>query len=255
MDDHFGGCSGIGDPKKGNMIFSIWPQTTDEIRLFNERFIAKFESNKDDRCIEYSFERLKGRFDKQILKIRRLNPHPKNLIKDYITAQLEIYTQRMAQEGPTKWAKELYKGDWDLSKKVIDTSFLLARSWENYIGFLQSKITKERYEPKEFDNLFKDSNTGQKVKDLLETNKFTINGIWNFENFNSTKNKTSLVAMYHVLKPLIKEKFTIKISPVVSILYKEFGIENLIDPRSMRNLPPIKDVDIFKVLFKNLLKE
>ncbi|HEY5122712.1 MAG TPA: hypothetical protein VIK14_03145 [Ignavibacteria bacterium] len=147
MDDHFEGLTGIGN-KEGEMIISIYPnlENTEEIRLFNERTIKKYESYKDDLFIEYSFERLKQRFDNEILKIRNSNPHPKNLIKDYTQGQIEKYSQRMKMEGPAKWTKKDYKGNWDLSKKVIDTSFLQARAWENYIGFLQSKIDSPEIE-------------------------------------------------------------------------------------------------------------
>ena len=235
MTEQFGEYwpSGIID-ESGNIIISAYPDLNnkEEILLYNERIINLNEANKNDLFIDLSFDKLKQRFESEVVKIRNSNQHPKNLIKEYIKGQLEIYSQRMS-DSTIKRTKDYYKGNWDLSKNVIDNSFLKARAGENYIAFLQSKINRAGYEPKGFDNLFKDSKIALQIKDILENNGFTKNGIWNFDKINGTKNKTSLVALYHVVKPLLKTTFQNKVTPVVTEFYKEFGIEGLITPRSM----------------------
>ncbi|MEI6048174.1 MAG: hypothetical protein WCS03_04695 [Bacteroidota bacterium] len=271
MAENFGEWfpSGIKD-ESGEIIISVYPNKTvpdetdpekkvpnenykEEIQLYNERLINLNETNKDDLFIDLSFDRLKLRFESDILKIRNSNQHPKNLIKEYIKGQLETYRQKMS-DSQIKRTKDYYKGNWDLSKKVIDNSFLKARAGENYIAFLQSKIDRAGYEPKGFDNLFEDSKIALQIKDILEKNGFTKEGIWNFDNIKGTKNNTSLVAVYNVLKPLLRTKFQNKVTPIVREFYKEFGIEGLIDEKSMRNYPSKTDLDIFQKIFQELIK-
>lgn len=269
MDDHFEGCSGIGD-SKGEMIISIWPpQTKDEIILFNERFIKKYETYKDDLFIEYSLDRLKQRFDNEILKIKNSNPNTtcqKNLIKEYVQGQLEIYSQRMT-DSLIKWTKEYYKGNWDLSKKVIDTSFLQARAWENYIGFLQSKINKSPKEetprnPLTFESLFFQPQMAIKVKRILKENDYlNDSGQW------ITSGKKKRIALpYYVLKDEVNDFFLIRSgepAKQLRIWCKEFGIDTSYDKGadpSLKNLlnrpkyEPEKKIDYieFLSLFKSL---
>lgn len=139
MDDNFEGISGISD--KWGMILSIYPDEKDpeQIRLFNEWQITKYEGFEGEWFDNYSFKRLKRRFEKSIDQIRNINDFPDDLIQDFVARELDTYSERI--KDPI-FQKELiyYNGNWDLSRKVIDTTFLMARAYSNYVSFLKKQI-------------------------------------------------------------------------------------------------------------------
>lgn len=123
------------------------------------------------------------------------------------------------------------------------------------LQFIKDTIPANKINKKEitFESLFKDPENASKVKSILENNGFTNKGVWNFENIKGTGNKTSLVAVYTTIKPLLKTDYTSEKTPIVKLFYKEFGIEGVIDPRSMTNDPSLNDQLIFQNLFRTLL--
>lgn len=128
--------SGVGE-------ISVYPdlKNPDEIRLWNEWFIRKIENHQNDLFIAYSFGRLKQRFESEIIKIRKSNPFPDDLCREYMDSQLKTYSERL--KAPLIQREiEYYKGDWNLSKKIIGPSFLFARSYSNYVSFLKGQIEK-----------------------------------------------------------------------------------------------------------------
>lgn len=264
--------SGIKD-ESGNIIISAYPDlnSKEEIQLYNERIINLNEANKNDLFIDLSFDRLKQKYDNEILKIKNSNPDKtcqRNLIKEHIQGQLEIYSKRMS-DCTIKRTKDYYKGNWDLSKKVIDNSFLQARAGENYIGFLQSKINKS---PKEetplnhltFESLFFQPQMAIEVNRILKENDYlNDSGQW-----ISSGKKKRIALPYYVLKDEVNEFGVIRSgteSKQLIIWCKEFGINTSYDKgaelslKNLLNRPEYnkenqKDYIEFLSLFKPLKK-
>ncbi|HUS87497.1 MAG TPA: hypothetical protein VMW76_09670 [Bacteroidales bacterium] len=136
MDEHFPGVSGIEDDEGDIISTSPDPNNKEQVRIHNEYFIKMFEIIEREYAIEFFFDRLRQRFEDEILMIKAGNPHPEKLIEDYIQKQIENFSLRIQNEDIQRTI-DFYKGDWDLSIKLIDTNFLRARAWINYIGFLQ----------------------------------------------------------------------------------------------------------------------
>jgi len=141
MEEHFEGISGISD--NGEMILSVYPDEHDpeQIRLFNERFIKRWEDNEGEMFIEYSFDRLKARFFSHIDKIRQTNPVPGDLITEYIEKEIKTYSERIKTPF-IQSERDFYNGNWDLSKRVIQTSYLMAQAYYNYLPFLKEQLNK-----------------------------------------------------------------------------------------------------------------
>lgn len=148
LDDNFGedyigesGQSEVNIAPSGVGEISVYPDSgnPDEIRFWNEWAIRKYEGFKNSLFDDYSFPRLKVRFQNQIQKIRESNPFPDNLCREYMARQLKTYSERL--KAPLIQREiEYYKGNWDLSKKIIGPSFLFARSYSNYVSFLKKQI-------------------------------------------------------------------------------------------------------------------
>lgn len=119
----------------------------------------------------------------------------------------------------------------------------------------ESYLTRAKKPKKQlsFEYLFKDPSMAKCVKDILKNNGFTKNGVWDFNCINGTTNKSSLVAVYTVLKPLLKTNYQNNKTVLGRVFYKEFEINDCIEERSFRNIPPIDDIKIFEKLFSILL--
>jgi len=141
MEEHFEGIPGIGD--KGKRLLSIYPDETnpEQIRLFNEAFIKRWERNEGEIFIEYSFDRLKARFFAHIDKIHETNDVPDDLIREYIEKEIRTYSERVKTPF-IQSERDFYNGNWDLSKRVIQTSYLIAQAYYNYLPFLKDQLTK-----------------------------------------------------------------------------------------------------------------
>jgi hypothetical protein len=145
MYDHFDGISGISD--NSGMILSVYPDEADpeQIRLFNEWRIAKWQTLWDtlggELFDKYSFDRLEARFYEHIEKIKNTNKVPIGLITEFIEGEIKTYSDRLNSPALKKEV-QYYKGNWDLSKKVIQTEFLIAQAFSNYVPFLKDQLTK-----------------------------------------------------------------------------------------------------------------
>ena len=188
------------------------------------------------------------------------------MIKEYIKGQLETYSQKMS-DSRIKRTKDYYKGNWDLSKKVIDNSFLQAQAGENYIAFLQSKINKSSKEetprnPLTFESLFFKPQLAIEVKRILKENEYlNDSGQW------ISSGKLKRIALpYYVLKDEVNEFGLIRSgepAKQLRIWCKEFGIitsykkgsepslKNLLN-RPKYDPEKKKDYIEFLVLFKSL---
>lgn len=103
-----------------------------------------------------------------------------------------------------------------------------------------------------FNGLFRDSDNAKKVKDIFETKRYTIKGIWQ----GQTNAKSELLCAYNVLKDLGLLRPESKTTPTAKIFYSEFGLpDGYISDRMLRTIP--KDNDItkeFENLFSPLLR-
>jgi hypothetical protein len=141
MEEHFDGIPGIHD--KEERLLSIFPDEHDpeQIRLFNEYFIKRWERNEGEMFIEYSFERLTARFFAHIDKIHKTNQVPDDLIREYIEKEIKTYSERVKTPF-IQSERDFYNGNWDLSKRVIETSYLMAQAYYNYLPFLKEQLNK-----------------------------------------------------------------------------------------------------------------
>lgn len=154
MDKYFSGASAAGeDPDPRKPIISVFPNEKepdgktpnnnyrDEIRLYNEWKIKLFESLDPAFSVEFSFERLKKRFEDHISDIKKMdNPHPEKAINDYIQDQISIYKEKARSRDVQLQWKE-FGGAWDITKRAINFGpFLKARAYYNYISFLEYKL-------------------------------------------------------------------------------------------------------------------
>lgn len=141
MDDNFGSISGISD--KGETIISIYPDENnpEQIRQYNEWQIAKWQTLEGELFDKYSFDRLKARFFAHIDKIIKTNQVPDDLIREYIEKEIKTYSEKVKTPF-IQSERDFYKGNWDLSKRVIQTSYLMAQAYYNYLPFLKEQLNK-----------------------------------------------------------------------------------------------------------------
>ncbi len=106
-----------------------------------------------------------------------------------------------------------------------------------------------------FESLFRDSAKAQKVKAILEIKGYTVKGEWK----GLSRNKSELLAAYHVLKPILYDG---KVTPQATVFYNEFGksvgngnIKNgeYITDKMLRNYPPLDDIAEFEKVFASIL--
>jgi len=140
MEDNFDGITGILN-KESEAVISVYPNEKDpeQIRQFNEWQIRKYEGFEGDLFDEYSFERLRAGFERHIEQIKECNVFPGDLIRDFVTKELDVYSERV-KDPLIKREIDFYNGNWDLSRKVIDNWFLMARAYSNYIPFLKEQL-------------------------------------------------------------------------------------------------------------------
>lgn len=213
MDKYFGGASGAGeDPESMEPIILVFPNEKepdgitpnknyrDEIRLYNEWEIKLFEGLDPTISLEFSFERLKKRFENHISDIKKMgNTHPEKSISDYIQGQIKEYNEKIKSKYIQVQFNE-YGGAWDLTKKVIGNlpSFLKARTYYNYISFLENwsdSIIESM--KKEVDNL---EDTDHSL--IAFKHRKTFDGILKKCNDNLTNldfNNISYAALYAVI--------------------------------------------------------
>lgn len=150
MDKYFGGASAAGEDrntededKKSHFppIINAWPKEGDhcQIKLYNEWKIKLFESLEPALSVEFSFERLKKRFEDHISDVKK-EKHPELSITKYTQEQISLYKEKVQSSDVQLQWKE-FGGAWDTSKKVIPNfiPFLKARAYYNYIGFLENE--------------------------------------------------------------------------------------------------------------------
>lgn len=140
MEVNFDGITGILN-KESETVISVYPDEKDpeQIRQFNEWQIEKYEGFEGELFDDYFFERLTAGYERQIEQIKDCNVFPGDLIRDFVTKELDVYSERI-KDPLIKREIDFYYGNWDLSRKVIDTWFLIARAYSNYIPFLKEQL-------------------------------------------------------------------------------------------------------------------
>lgn len=140
MEENFDGITGILN-KESETVISVYPNEKDpeQIRQFNEWQIKKYEGFEGELLDDYFFERIRARFETNIENIKECNVFPGDLIRDFVTKELDVYSERV-KDPLIKREIDFFNGNWDLSRKVIDTWFLLARTYSNYIPFLKEQL-------------------------------------------------------------------------------------------------------------------
>jgi hypothetical protein len=145
MDKEFKGASAIyeGEGRGEEPILSVWPSEEEQIRLYNEWKIKLFESLEPTLSLDFSFERLKKKFDDHISKVKRENPHSESIINQHTQDEIKLYREKILSTDIQLVWKE-FGGAWDITKKVINNlgAFLKARAFYNYISFLESQPDK-----------------------------------------------------------------------------------------------------------------
>lgn len=140
MEENFDGITGILN-KESETVISVYPDEKDpeQIRQFNEWQIKKYEGFEGELFDDYFFERIRARFETNIENIKECNDFPGDLIRAFVTKELDVYSERV-KDPLIKREIDFYNGNWDLSRKVIDTWFLRAWAYSNYIPFLKEQL-------------------------------------------------------------------------------------------------------------------
>lgn len=140
MEENFDGITGILN-KESETVISVSPDEKDpeQIRQFNEWQIKKYEGFEGELFDDYFFERIKARFERNIEQIKECNDFPGDLIRAFVVKELDVYSERV-KDPLIKREIDFYNGNWDLSRKVIDTWFLRAWAYSNYIPFLKDQL-------------------------------------------------------------------------------------------------------------------
>lgn len=140
MEVNFDGITGIQN-KERETVISVYPDEKDpeQIRQYNEWQIEKYEGFDGELFDMYSFERLKAGYERHIEQIKECNVFPGDLIRAFVTKELDVYSERV-KDPLIKREIDFYNGNWDLSRKIIDNWFLMARAYSNYIPFLKEQL-------------------------------------------------------------------------------------------------------------------
>ena len=118
--------------------------------------------------------------------------------------------------------------------------------WDS-ISEKQLQSLKRRKKTPTFEELFREKDNAQKVKDTLEKNDYTIEGQWK----GLTNDSSELLCAYYVLKPILKPG---KVTPQAKIFYLEFGLPaDFMTERMMRNEPNNANSTEFRRIFSHLI--